>query len=920
MAYVLPQVLVFQEFNIAPAATAVPRSAHIAGPQAKLFRYSNSDEKDVINLGEYDSVSDTPYLWPERPAGSQVDFSFVKLYAEDALLEYYVNDSSVGSTVAPVSGFKNRVRDAGTSFKSNGTSYPRSAVMYDRDAQVGDVVYVRGINSGTPYELTTSIKGFAGETIAGAVNTTEVYDSSNKTNQTLSVVSQTLGLKNAVTVSANASAYDGRPTGDITETYTVEVIKSSVDADFTTARFRVTSASGRDNQASITPATAGSATEIGTRGLLVTFNTVDTNSTSSIANLNGISENDLVVGQKWSFTVNQAFTAPTITAAGTYSGTQDTTYIIEVTKGGAYASGPEITVTTTTGYDVSGPTVVTAANVAKPVGNYGVTAAFNQTALCKGDKYYVSVTAAKQGAIKTLILADDLPEAIQSATDLDLKLYIKKNLQIAQELEADAPNLSYTTTDTEITVHSGIQLYDSSWTDGGVKLPLPLKGGTLFVEYRAWLSDYVGALESVTNIADLPGLLGQSSPDNPLFWGVSLALQNSNGQPVYFTGIADPSDTDSWLQALELVEGNSQVYNLVPLTDNETVLDAWKAQVLAESAPEVANYKGAVFGITVPRVKAVVNSSLTSNGSAALAKIADDPYTSGTQYTLLSVPANNAKFQTNGVRAGDIVRFLYSTDGFGNESYSEFVVDEVLSEGSLRLVSGHTSAVTVAQRVEVWRNLNKTDLANAAKDKVAQYSDRRVVAIANDTVGANGLTFAGYFAAAAIAGLRSGVLPQQGLTNVTVSGIDDVGSLVGSLNGSQLNIIAGSGGWVIAKNAAGQIFNRHAVTTDPSDLNTREEMVRVNVDAIAYVLKEALSPFIGKSNVNRDTIQAIRFLVDSSVDALKAPVAGTSAGPQLLEGTVAVVRAHALYKDRVVVEINLTIPYPLNNIELKLVV
>jgi hypothetical protein len=84
MAYVLPQVLVFQEFNIAPTATAVPRSAHIAGPQAKLFRYSNSDEKEIINLGAYDSVSDTPYLWPERPAGSQVDFDFVKLYADPA--------------------------------------------------------------------------------------------------------------------------------------------------------------------------------------------------------------------------------------------------------------------------------------------------------------------------------------------------------------------------------------------------------------------------------------------------------------------------------------------------------------------------------------------------------------------------------------------------------------------------------------------------------------------------------------------------------------------------------------------------------------------------------------------------------------------------------------------------------------------
>lgn len=131
MAYVLPQVTVFQEFNIVPVNSAAPRAAHITGGHAKLFRYSNADEKAIVNLGEYDSVADQAYLWPERPAGGVVDHTFTKLYVEDALLEYYVNNASSGNAVAPVSGYKNRVRDSGTSFKTNTASYPRSATLYE---------------------------------------------------------------------------------------------------------------------------------------------------------------------------------------------------------------------------------------------------------------------------------------------------------------------------------------------------------------------------------------------------------------------------------------------------------------------------------------------------------------------------------------------------------------------------------------------------------------------------------------------------------------------------------------------------------------------------------------------------------------------------------------------------------------------
>ena len=44
--YVLPQVLVFQDFTIQPAVAANPLSAHIAGGHAYLVRESESDERE----------------------------------------------------------------------------------------------------------------------------------------------------------------------------------------------------------------------------------------------------------------------------------------------------------------------------------------------------------------------------------------------------------------------------------------------------------------------------------------------------------------------------------------------------------------------------------------------------------------------------------------------------------------------------------------------------------------------------------------------------------------------------------------------------------------------------------------------------------------------------------------------------------
>ena len=52
--YVLPQVLVFQDFQASPAAVANPLRAHISGAHNFIIRFSDDDERELGELDFYD--------------------------------------------------------------------------------------------------------------------------------------------------------------------------------------------------------------------------------------------------------------------------------------------------------------------------------------------------------------------------------------------------------------------------------------------------------------------------------------------------------------------------------------------------------------------------------------------------------------------------------------------------------------------------------------------------------------------------------------------------------------------------------------------------------------------------------------------------------------------------------------------------
>ena len=106
--YVVPQVQVFQEFQQAAAGAAVQLPAFIFGPNYKLFRYNQADEKILAGIGAYDYAGGNTELWPNRPAGSVVDQAWTRLFFDLAWLEYYQEYAggsvSIKGYVNPVTG------------------------------------------------------------------------------------------------------------------------------------------------------------------------------------------------------------------------------------------------------------------------------------------------------------------------------------------------------------------------------------------------------------------------------------------------------------------------------------------------------------------------------------------------------------------------------------------------------------------------------------------------------------------------------------------------------------------------------------------------------------------------------------------------------------------------------------------------
>lgn len=930
MAYIKPQVLVYQEFTSAPNTNEEDLRAWIVGPNAILHRYAEPTEKSGIKLGnvETDNILNVDLPYPGKSsAGSLVDKSYVKVFADNALLEYAKVESSADSYAynaldgANVITFTEVGAD-GLNLATNGT-YARDAIFGSRDVQVGDKVrisvYAANGTVGAAkcsdkvYEstITALLPQMQESAVSGLANTenANLYGSAT----TASVVAGTAkcGEADAPVIKKNDEAtselavaedttFAPYKVGALTKTYTLEVTKYTNTAACQSIEITVSTASGIGDTIQVPLNTTSSSQEFDIdEGVSVTL-------TTTIG--------DVKKGDKYTVTLAGEYKPAKIEVdASDYSGDNDVTYYVDCLKGGTIggADAPKVCVRSSDGEEyfvdeLSSDTEdeVTFSQIVMPRGvSIKFTSLTNDSVmnneLAVGAQYKFRVSSKKNGPIQGIRLKDALPYSFRtfaagSERKLDVSFCVAKTVELAAS--------NYTADENSIKLNEVLSVSDPEFKS------LTLLNSDLYVQYREFVSTGAGILNYVGTADDLNAIPGQLDPDNPLKYGVYKAYANSNGVEVVYTPVvsSDPeNDLDAWSDAFAAGAESKAVYTIVPMTQKIAIQNLAFATANKDSDEESCAWKHCVFNTTVADENVILTTDIVV--------LADN----AGKYTRCLIDSTSGA-STKNVSVGDVVRVWFQ----GAEQ--EYVIDEITSTTELSLLSGPSAQIGTGTEAEdnleyvgatITHVLTKQEKINEIKRIADSFSSRRVELVWPDKVGEGGVWLPGYYLCAAIAGLMSGVQPHQGLTRVEIAGFDDYSYSSPYFTDSQLKQLAGSGVWICLTDRDGTSYTYHAVTTDMTDLNTQEEMITRNMDSLSKYFSELLAAYIGQTVINDDLIETIRRVVGFRCYDLLT-YSASSIGPRINDYVINTVEQDPLLRDRVNVQLTVELPMATNNIAL----
>jgi hypothetical protein len=275
----------------------------------------------------------------------------------------------------------------------------------------------------------------------------------------------------------------------------------------------------------------------------------------------------------------------------------------------------------------------------------------------------------------------------------------------------------------------------------------------------------------------------------------------------------------------------------------------------------------------------------------------------------------------------DVVSVTPSTDEAAYIADTRHEIASINSESQVTLGVDPTAGFGGTLEDVVYRvtkDLSLTEQAETIGGYSASLGSRRIVATWPDVlaVSVNGLAtkVPGYFAGAVLTGLTAGLPSQAGFTNLTVTGFVGREHSDDLFSDSQLDTIAGGGTMIFLQPVVDSALSiRHQLTTDVSTIFFQEFSVTKNVDLIARFFRAMYAPFLGIYNITDGLLDVLKtkgeggigFLLDQRAPRVGAP---------LRSGQLERIEESATQPDTVEIDIGISVPLPLNNIKLTLLV
>ena len=456
----------------------------------------------------------------------------------------------------------------------------------------------------------------------------------------------------------------------------------------------------------------------------------------------------------------------------------------------------------------------------------------------------------------------------------------------------------------------------------------------LYLEYRAFLLGATDTIHSIEKSSDVAAMLGEITPDNPLAFGVSKCISNSADRVVYYMATADES-RESYAKVLDAASKTDDVYFLIPLTQNDDVIDDVKAHVEEMSKGVNKLWRVAFVCSEIPEVNVLYTKAASTDGKGFFA-VFEPPSAKPNDGNIImkfvesegddaSKPSTATKCASQ-VVAGDTVRvYTGKVDPWTLDPlYDTYTVAKVLSNTVLRLKAGPDDPISAGIRVEVVHEYTYAEKTVAiASTSRALMSRRMYNVFPNWAQESDGTVFSGVHLAAAAAGLASSVLPQQPITNVELTGIDEVPVCYETYSRTQLNEIAEGGTFIIMQDLPGdRVYIRHQISTEYSSNNLLKSELSItkNLDSISYYFAEAYKPYIGRYNITPGLIEVLRSVAEAALEKLETETGAGLYGPQILpEGTeISQLYQDPVNQDHVYMHLKLNLPRPFNVLDLDL--
>lgn len=459
-----------------------------------------------------------------------------------------------------------------------------------------------------------------------------------------------------------------------------------------------------------------------------------------------------------------------------------------------------------------------------------------------------------------------------------------------------------------------------------------------YLGYRALRRDVTPNADSfellrIGSVTDLETQLSPIDTQNPLGLGMYFAILNAPTLEVTGCGVSETTTTepdgslDAYTESFEYLE-SKDVYAIAPLTHASEVGDIAQVHVDAMSLPENGLERIAILNPSRPTRK---SSTLVASGP--LANVSGPP-TNDVNTGVANVQALLAALGLPGPFYTIADRVYLEFEDDTNKYLVESVLGGVVTidDGPLTgnddgffLDGGGTPVFTSAIvdrpfsiKIRGAALANRTEEATAYADVARGYLDRRVVATApaqaKATIDGLETIIEGYYLSAALAGKISSKLPQQPLTEASITGFTGVVGSHDRYSEAQLQILSGGGLFVFYQQATGQpVRVRHQLTTDMTTVEKRELSITTAVDFAAKLIRTSLRNFIGQFNITTTVQDAIT----STMEGIRSLLLRLGVFESF---EVNAIRQNATDPTKLEIDVTVGVFYPLNYIQVTLVI